>query len=498
MSLIKRIHFLFYFLLSLLLLFLLSTPIRMTAVDLGRHIANGRELFFGNTNVLFKNHYSYTLENNIFINHHWLFGVIVFLLEQAVGFIGIQLFNMVVVLLSLWLLLKIMESNSNSNIASLLGIMAVFSFATRPEIRPENFGLLFITHTLYQLLAIIKNKKVTKKQLLLLSLQQLFWVNTHISFIFGVMLAGLLWFSSYILRKPKFCSKLNKQLLLLTISLSAVSLVNPNFIAGAIEPFNIFVDYGYSVVENQTLLFLWRVIAHPTFILYFAFMTFSVPIYILNFRQFNWFERVLYFIGATMGYLALRNIPIFAVFTLPTIAKGISFLLKDISTKHPISLSNKSMLLLLIQVYLLVFTTTLLGINQQKANLFNRKIGVIPEEQEVAKFILDNNISGPIFNNYDIGSYLVYYLYPKEKVFVDNRPEAYSKNFLQNIYIPMQQELDIWNKIVDEYQIKTVIFGIQDITPWAQNYLRLIENQPEWEKIYHDEYASVWVFKESK
>lgn len=345
---------------------------------------------------------------------------------------------------------------------------------------------------------ITENKKIEKKQFFLISLQQLFWVNTHITFIFGVMLTGLLWFSSYILHKPRLNSKLNKQLLLLTISLSAIALFNPNFLTGAIEPFNIFVDYGYSVVENQTLLFLWKVIAHPTFILYFAFMTFSVPIFALNFHRFNWFERILYFLGATMGYLALRNIPIFTVFTLPTTAKGVYYLLKEISFKHSISLSKKSILMLLSQVYLLVFTTTLLGINQQRANLFNRKIGIIPEEQKVAKFILDNNISGPIFNNYDIGSYLVYYLYPKEKVFVDNRPEAYSKNFLQNIYIPMQQEVDTWNKIVDEYQIKTVIFGTQDITPWAQNYLKFIENQPGWNKIYYDEYASVWVFKESK
>jgi len=58
-------------------------------------------------------------------------------------------------------------------------------------------------------------------------------------------------------------------------------------------------------------------------------------------------------------------------------------------------------------------------------------------------FFKENNLQGPIFNNYDIGGYLIFNLFPQEKVFVDNRPETYSSEFFQEDYIPMQEDYDI-------------------------------------------------------
>ncbi len=496
MSLIKRNwHYIFYSLLCLLLIFFLATPIRMTAVDLGRHIANGREIFSGNTNVLFQNHYSYSMETQKFTNHHWLFGILVFILEQIVGFAGIHIFNIFVLIMTLLILLKLIEKNGNPAIASLLGILAVMFFATRPEIRPETVGLLFVANSLLQISNIIATKKISRLQMIFLLLQQLLWTNTHITFIFGIFLIGLLWFSSYILHSPKLNSTTNKKLLLLTTLLPLISIINPNLIQGVLEPFNIFVDYGYSIVENQTLLFLWKVIAHPTFFQYLFFMSFAVPIFFWSFSRLSWFERILFVVGSIMGYLALRNIPIFALFTFPITAKGSLLFLKAVQKKHALSFSNKSIVLLFSQLYFLVSIIFLSGLNPQRATIINRKIGIIPEEQEAAKFIKNNNISGPIFNNYDIGSYLIYHLYPSQKVFVDNRPEAYSKDFLQNTYIKMQQDSKKWNEVVEKNQIKTVIFGIQDITPWAQEFLHFIEDQPHWNNIYRDPYASIWIKK---
>jgi len=467
----------------------------MTAVDLGRHLANGREIFSGNTNVLFQNHYSYSMEGQEFINHHWLFGVVVFSLEKITGFAGIHIFNIIVLIIVLWILLGLIEKKSNPSITTLWGILAVMFLSTRPEVRPETLGLLFIANSLLQISNIILKKNLTRSKLILLLFQQLLWVNTHITFIFGIILIGLLWFSSYALHSPNLSSKINKKLFFFTIILSLTSVLNPNFIQGALEPFNIFTDYGYSIVENQTLLFLWKVIAHPTFYQYLFFMSFSVPLVLWSFTHLSWFERALFVIGSIMGYLALRNIPIFVLFTFPTTAKASLIFIRNIQKKHGLSFSNKSIVLLFSQLYFLVSIIILSGFNPQRATIFNRKIGIIPEEQEAAKYIINNKLSGPIFNNYDIGSYLIYYLYPSQKVFVDNRPEAYNKKFLQDTYIKMQQNPEKWTEVVDEYQIKTVVFGIQDITPWAQEFLRFIEDKQEWDNVYKDQYVSIWIKK---
>jgi hypothetical protein len=59
--------------------------------------------------------------------------------------------------------------------------------------------------------------------------------------------------------------------------------------------------------------------------------------------------------------------------------------------------------------------------------------------------MIAKNLKGPIFNNFDIGSYLIFRLYNKSlpagrQVFVDGRPEAYPASFFQITYILMQQD----------------------------------------------------------
>ena len=49
------------------------------------------------------------------------------------------------------------------------------------------------------------------------------------------------------------------------------------------------------------------------------------------------------------------------------------------------------------------------------------------------RFLRTEQLRGPIFNNFDVGGYLIYSLYPRERVYVDNRPEAYPATFFAEI-----------------------------------------------------------------
>jgi hypothetical protein len=102
-------------------------------------------------------------------------------------------------------------------------------------------------------------------------------------------------------------------------------------------------------------------------------------------------------------------------------------------------------------------------------------------------FLQKNHIKGPIFNNFDIGSYLIFRLYPREKVFVDGRPEAYPAAFFQKIYIPMQQDPKIFARMEKQYKFATIFFSHTDQTPWAKQFLQDIKNNPSWKTIYLDD-----------
>src|SRR5205085_4230883 len=79
----------------------------------------------------------------------------------------------------------------------------------------------------------------------------------------------------------------------------------------------------------------------------------------------------------------------------------------------------------------LFLITLILQLNQL---LTYQKFGLSfdPPPDRAVDFLLKNNLHGPIFNNLTLGNYLIYRLYPRQKVFVDGRPEAYPASFLQN------------------------------------------------------------------
>ena len=81
----------------IVLIFLQKTD--LTSSDLGRHLNNGRVLF-DNHDILFKNAYSYTEPDFPFINHHWLYGVIVYSVYKLSGFSGLTIFNIFLVLIT--------------------------------------------------------------------------------------------------------------------------------------------------------------------------------------------------------------------------------------------------------------------------------------------------------------------------------------------------------------------------------------------------------------
>ncbi len=67
-----------------LLIFLFGlNKINLITADIGRHLINGKLLIEQNT-LVSTNHYSYTMQDKLVINHHWLSGVI-FLSSLAIG-----------------------------------------------------------------------------------------------------------------------------------------------------------------------------------------------------------------------------------------------------------------------------------------------------------------------------------------------------------------------------------------------------------------------------
>ena len=120
------------------------------------------------------------------------------------------------------------------------------------------------------------------------------------------------------------------------------------------------------------------------------------------------------------------------------------------------------------------------------------QLGLMPKVNASAEFFKQTSLKGPIFSNYDIGGYLIYHFGPQEKVFVDNRQEAFPPDFFQKIYIPMQEDSSVWRQEEVKYGFNVIYFYRHDLTPWGQDFMIARVKDPQWAPVFVDDYTIIF------
>ena len=387
----------------------LAHPITLVTADLGRHLKNG-EIFLSNLKPVETNFYSYTQPDYPTINHHWLSGVIFQLIYQAIGFVGLHLFFIILSVLALAIFLKIALKKDNLLILVLATLLAIPLLAQRREIRPEVFSYLFSGIFLYLLLLYQKTRQ--KKYLYSLPFLQLFWVNLHLYFFVGLGLIGLTILSltvKKISQVKKF--KVDFFLILVLILSVAACLANPFGIKGALTPLTIFNDYGYRLVENQPVWFIEKLIRNPNFTIFkvaFLITTVSYLWLLLKKKPIEPLFLLVFSLTSLAGWLAIRNFTLFGLFLIPVLSRNLTLLLsKEIKESL-----RKSKWLTTSVIFLFLPLVIFNALQKELFGIPELGLGVHQQDGVPAAFIKKNNLKGPIFNNYDIGGYLIFHLFP--------------------------------------------------------------------------------------
>ena len=466
----------------------LAQQLDLTAADLGRHLKNG-ELFVTRGAVLSTNFYSYTQPDHPAINHHWGSGVIFYLVWKAGGFLGLHLFFTVVSLAALWLLWRIAEPRAGPGLTALIFVCIAPLLAERREIRPEMFTYLFGAWFLHQLFQ-VRDGRAKARALWTLPLIEAAWVNTHIYFCFGPAFIGAFLLEAIGARDRR---ALVKPLALTLLAALAVTLLNPFGVRGALAPLTIFQEYGYRVLENQTVWFLEPLVPKTNFLLFklvfWGLITSIVLAWAVAGQRLCSAETYLAAAGGLLGWLALRNFALFACIAFLVLSTNLGALCRASLQRWRAWWTGGGALANLV----------VLGLMAQGANglllplSLEPGLGIRPGNDAAARFVLAQDLEGPIFNNYDIGGYLIFHLFPRHRVFVDNRPEAYSVGFFRDVYVPLQNSEGAWRKFDAQYRFNTIIFQRNDQTPWAQRFLVSRVRDPLWAPVFVDDYSLILV-----
>ena len=463
----------------------LIRPVKLYETDIGRLIKNGEiilasfsEQIKSTSNIFNSNYYSYAYPNTEFINHHWAAGIIFYKIWLLFNFTGLHLFTIFINLFSFLIFFYIAYKKSNFVIATTTAFILMPLLATRPEIRPEIFSYLFLGVYLFILFG-IRDKNIPFRYIYTLPLIMIFWVNLHIFFIFGFFLL-FIFIIDDCLRNSGWKKNIKKYYLVIFLLFLAGGL-NPNGFKGLLYPLRIFENYGVTVLENippylvfKQGLLSWVVIA--LFFLTFIFYLITFLSIAKSDKRKFFLEFSLFFTFGFLAWLMTRALILYALFSLPLIAWIISYKQLPIN-KIKIGIQHKKIIFILI---ILIF----LNISQRILNdLKSLKLGLLPGESDVADYIINNNIQGNLFNDFNSGGYVIYYLYPHIKPFVDNRPEAYPKNFFENTYYKIFEENDEelkWKEISQKYDINIIMLSKRKL---SQKFIERRINDPNWNLI---------------
>lgn len=448
--------------------------------DLGRHLLTG-QLIWESQSVPTTNLYSYTFPDFPFINHHWLSEVIFYLVHHYFGFLGLLLFTSLLMVLSFGVVLTFVQKKTALIpllVTSFLYLAVLFE---RTDLRPEILSYFYLS--LFVVILFAFRERFTK-WIYLLPLLSLLWVNSHIYFPIGLLLIFLFFLDSLLINRKEWNNRQTITLVGIGIVSGLTTLINPHFLTGALYPLTVFTNYGYTIEENQTLFFLESLgFAKPSFFPFkiAVFLLFSTLL--LAFKKTRPIDWLLAVVFSVLAFSAVRNFPLFVFATFIPLSFGLTtlyHLLQKRLSEAPLILYYLPSLLALLACGILL-THLITTVSQ-------RTLGPhVPQGASKAlTFVEENNITGPIFNNFDIGSYITYRLYPKEKIFIDGRPEAYPEEFIQKTYIPMQEDPQTFANVEEKYHFNSIVFSHTDQTPWAKSFLQAIMQNQSWVPLYLD------------
>jgi hypothetical protein len=461
----------------------LTHKIDLVTADLGRHIENG-SILIKDREVLERNYYSYTYPDFPVVNHHWATGLLFYGVDRMFGLAGVQLLFIALSLLTLGIFLAAGRLYARWDMLGFAALVALPLLAERTEVRPEVFSYLF-AGLFFLVLCLWRERRLKMTRLFFaLPLLEIAWVNTHIYFVLGPLIIGAFLLESALARR----SELRSFLGVFCVTLAS-TLLNPFGYRALTEAVTIFRNYGYTLAENQSVFFMQGLRGGVNLVLFeILFAILVVAVFAALVRKRPLHRAHLFVIGgiAVMGSLAVRNLSLFGLFFIPVFAALLEVHGND--RERPLLKKWSAALLGILFALFMLF-----GLQRYFPYWRQFGIGLEKGNDRAAEFLRAVRPPGPMFNNYDIGGYLIYHLYPSVPVFVDNRTEAYPAEFFREVYVPMQEREEVWQEALVRYSFQTIVFSYRDGTPWGQTFLRRIIDDASWAPVFADDKVLVLV-----
>jgi len=474
--------------LVLILLFILIAVSQINTIvdsDLWCHFKTG-EYIVKNLTVPKADIFSYTLENQAWIDHSWLAQILFYFTFFKFGWLGINILKAVVVSFCFFILLFFIFSKYKKFVyAVLFALLAVLAFGYRSFFRPEIFSYLLLCLFFYILEG--------GKKIYIIPLLQVLWVNLHGYFILGPALIFLYCVGEFI---SGDLAKARRLGVMLGVTCLAC-FVNPYFYKGAVYPIGVLIDIfnaQKAYMQNIYELKMPINISFGRYVFFWIFAILSSVTFILNLKKARLSHGLIFFGSFIASYAAIRNMPIFIFTAMPLAVINLNEarLTKNINEKRYYILAAIAVSAI---IYFFISNQYYAFTGQSAFRKTESRITELLMPSKACDFLEDNNIKGRMFNSIDYGHYIGYRFYPEKRTFIDARTELYKYGFYQS-YQRAQNYPGEWKTLQKKYDFN--IAFLRHLFSGTERLLKSLYNDKSWALVYYDESSVIFLYDTSE
>jgi len=431
----------------------------------------------------------------------WMYDVVVGRLESSTGLNGVVWLTSVVIAGTFAAMFQLLlRRGTNLLIALVLTLLAIAGSMIHFLARPHVLSWFFVVLWFWILDSVESGRQKRSRNLWLLPLLMLIWVNVHGGFLLGFALIAVYWVGSLWtwLRTKEFrieeslqkiaAEKRLRQLTLVGISSIVTSLVNP---------------YGwklhahvYEYLGNRFFMDHIDEFQSPNFHgisqrFFLAILLIAVSVLTVGGRQLRLSHALLALLAVYSGLYASRNIPVAAILLVMVIGPLIpSFGLAEFSGRMTgLESTLKG------HIWPMVFAIAGLAVALNRGHVGSEQVmnaHFDPQRMPVAAvdFIQHSGIHTPLLSPDYWGGYLIYRLYPDNRVVIDDRHDFYGEDFLRS-YSTMMHAEPGWEDFPRSHPGNLVL-------PRKAAVTALVAQSSDWKTAYSDDVAVVFVSKRTR
>jgi hypothetical protein len=467
---------------------------------IGWHIRTG-QLILATHKIPRTDPFSSTMADKPWFAWEWLYDIVVGGLDSAMQLNGVVWINAIVIAAVFagafqWL----MKRGANVLVAVILVLLAISAsmihFLARPHVVSWLFTLAWFAILDASERSAFSGRSRRNRPLWILPLLMLVWVYLHGGFMFGFILLGIYWLSACwtwwrtkpgriedaLVRIAAF--RRAWELLWVGIVCAAASLVNP---------------YGWKLhrhvfayLSNRFLMNHIQEFQSPDFHgwaqrCFLALLLISVVVLAVRGRKLRPSELLVVLFSVYSGLYAARNIPIASI--LLVMVAGPLLCARTLSGFFGrIGILQSSLRGHLWAFIAIAFTVAVAAHHGTVGSAKLMDAHFDPNRMPVAAvdYLEQHNLRGSVLSTDFWGGYLIYRLYPRQQVVLDDRHDLYGEAFFKS-YLNMYRGQDGWQGFLQSHNEGSLLL------PRNAAIANLLLEDEAWKPAYEDDVAVIFV-----